>query len=167
MTDREFFLRDVLDVARELPGKYLTRTLPDGREMRAVITETEAYGGERDTACHASKGRTRRSEMLYHAGGTIFVYLCYGMHWMLNIVTGPENEPQGVLIRAAGGYNGPGRLTKALSIDGGFNGLDILSCPGLRVEDGEKVDIILGKRIGIAYAAKADQDRLWRFTVKE
>ena len=92
LQDREFFRRDVLCVAPELVGRILVRRLPDGTLLRARITETEAYRGEQDTACHASRGRTRRTEVLYHDGGTIYVYLCYGMHWMLNIVTGHDVE---------------------------------------------------------------------------
>ncbi len=107
LQDREFFRRDVLCVAPELVGRILVRRLPDGTLLRARITETEAYRGEQDTACHASRG----TEVLYHDGGTIYVYLCYGMHWMLNIVTGHADEPQAVLIRAcADGANGPGKL---------------------------------------------------------
>jgi DNA-3-methyladenine glycosylase len=167
MTDREFFRRDVLETAPALVGCYLVRTAPDGSEKRFMITETEAYAGESDTACHAHRGRTKRSEMLYHDGGTIFVYLCYGMHWMLNIVTGPAGSPQGALIRACRGVNGPGRVTKALGIDGSFNGGDILACSELRIEAGDKIDITFGKRIGINYASQEDQDRLWRFTAQE
>lgn len=167
MIDRAFFHRDVLAVAPDLVGKLLVRTLPGGRVLRLRITETEAYAGEGDTACHASRGRGRRSEMLYHDGGTIFVYLCYGMYWMLNIVTGRADEPQGVLLRGAEGYDGPGKLTRALGIDGALNGGDILACPGLRIEDdGKLAGILAGKRIGIGYAAEADQARLWRFTLK-
>jgi DNA-3-methyladenine glycosylase len=167
MTDREFFRRDVLETAPALVGCYLVRTAPDGSEKRFMITETEAYAGESDTACHAHRGRTKRSEMLYHDGGTIFVYLCYGMHWMLNIVTGPAGSPQGALIRACRDVNGPGRVTKALGINGSFNGGDILACRELRIEAGVKVDITFGKRIGINYASQEDQDRLWRFTAQE
>ena len=168
MTDREFFRRDVLETAPALVGCYLVRTAPDGSEKRFMITETEAYAGESDTACHAHRGRTKRSEMLYHDGGTIFVYLCYGMYWMLNIVTGAEDEPQGVLIRACEGAAGPGRLTRALGVDGSFNGLDILANPGLRLElPRSKVNITCGKRVGIDYAAPADRDRLWRFIMEK
>ena len=90
--DREFFRRDVLCVAPDLVGRILVRRLPDGTLLRARITETEAYRGAQDTACHACHGRTKRTEVLYHDGGTIYVYLCYGMHWMLNIVTGHVDE---------------------------------------------------------------------------
>ncbi len=79
----EFYHRPCLEVARELVGKVLVY---QGRRLR--ISETEAYCGEEDTACHAHRGRTRRSEVLYAEAGTIYLYLCYGIHWLLNIVTG-------------------------------------------------------------------------------
>ena len=78
--DRDFFLRDALDVAPELIGKTLVRRLPDGNDIRLIITETEVYRGEEDSACHAHRGRTKRTEMLYRAGGAVYVYLCYGIH---------------------------------------------------------------------------------------
>ena len=110
----EFYHRPCLDVARDLVGKVLVHG-----ELRLRITETEAYCGESDTACHASKGRTKRTEVMYQKAGTIYIYLCYGIHWMLNIVTGEENEPEAVLIRACEGkFGGPGKLTKALGITG-------------------------------------------------
>lgn len=162
--DRDFFMRDALDVAPELVGKVLVRTLPEGEELRLVITETEAYRGEEDTACHAHKGRTKRTEMLYRSGGAVYVYLCYGIHWLLNVITGPEDFPQGVLIRACEGFEGPGKLTKKLGITGAHNGLDLTSSEELRLEDvGNVVNIITDKRVGIAYADEADRERLWRF----
>lgn len=161
---RDFFERDALEVAPELPGKTLVSTLPDGSERRLVITEVEVYRGEEDTACHAHRGRTRRTEMLYRPGGAVYVYLCYGIHWLLNVITGPEDFPQGVLIRACAGYEGPGKLTRYLGITGELNGADIASSSLLRIEDeGREVYIKTAKRVGIAYAEKADQDRLWRF----
>ena len=109
----EFYHRPCPVVARELVGKVLVRRV-DGQELRLRITETECYCGESDTACHASKGRTKRTETMYAPAGTLYVYLCYGVHWMLNIVTGEENEPEAVLIRACEGkFNGPGRLPSA------------------------------------------------------
>ena len=143
------------------------RRLPDGTLLRARITETEAYRGAQDTACHACHGRTKRTEVLYHDGGTIYVYLCYGIHWLLNVITGPEDFPQGVLIRACLGFEGPGKLTKRLDITGEFNGADIASSSLLRIEDeGRKVYITTDKRVGIAYADEADRDRLWRFKAR-
>lgn len=161
---REFFLRDALEVAPELVGKTLVSSLPGAQERRLVITETEVYRGVEDSACHAHRGRTKRTEMLYRPGGAVYVYLCYGIHWLLNVITGPEDFPQGVLIRACEGFEGPGKLTKYLGITGAQNGIDICSSPLLRIEDeGGKVNIITDKRVGIAYAEEADRERLWRF----
>ena len=87
-----FFSRDPLTVARQLVGKVLVHRTAQG-EKRLRITETEAYWGEEDTACHAHKGRTKRTEVMYGEPGTIYVYLCYGMHWMLNLVTGEKDQP--------------------------------------------------------------------------
>ena len=164
MTDREFFRQDALTLAPALLGKMLVRRMPDGSEMRLRITETEDSCGAEDKACHAQKGKTGRSEILWRDGGTIYVYLCYGMHNLMNIVSGREGEPQAVLIRCCEGYEGPGKLTKALCIDRSFNGADILACDGLRLEDdGTKVNITLDKRVGIAYADEDDREALWRF----
>ena len=164
----DFYDRDCPIVAEELVGKWLCRKLPDGEVLRLRITETEAYRGEEDTACHAHKGRTRRTEVLYGSPGTLYVYLCYGIHWLLNIVTGPAGHPQAVLIRACVGAEGPGRLTKALSIDGSFHGGSILRCDSLWVEDdGEVPDVVTERRIGISYASVEDQTRPWRFVLKK
>lgn len=161
---REFFVRDVLDVAPDLVGKVLVRRLPDGSELRLTITETEAYRGEEDSACHAHKGRTKRSEMLYHRGGTIYVYLCYGVHWLMNIVTGEVDQPQAALIRACEAQEGPGKLTKALRITGSLNGKDVCESDELWIEDvGNEVNITTATRVGIKYADEVDIDRLWRF----
>lgn len=117
----DFFHRDCLDVAPDLVGKLIIRNTDEG-EIRLRITETEAYRGEDDTACHASKGRTPRTELLYREAGVIYVYLCYGCHWLMNVITGEKEQPQGVLFRACLDYAGPGKLTKALKIDKSFNG---------------------------------------------
>lgn len=160
----EFFRRDVLEVAPALVGKTLVHRLPDGEERRLVISETEAYRGIEDTACHAHKGRTKRSETLYMKGGTIYIYLCYGMHWLLNVVTAEEEVPQAVLIRACRGAEGPGKLTKALGIDGSLNRSSICESDRLWIEDAHhQVDITFDKRVGIGYASIEDQERLWRF----
>ena len=160
---RDFYDRDTCTVARELVGKYLVRRL-DGQLLVCRITETEAYRGEEDTACHAHRGRTKRTEMLYRGGGAVYVYLCYGIHWLMNVITGPEDFPQGVLIRACAGFEGPGKLTRYLGITGALNGADIAFSPLIRIEDeGREVYIRTAKRVGIAYADEADRDRLWRF----
>lgn len=168
MPDREFFRQDAVTLAMALVGKLLVRTFPDGRELRLRISETEAYLGVEDSACHAHKGKTSRTEVLWRDGGTIYVYLCYGMHEMLNIVSGTEGDPQAVLIRGVEGYDGPGKLTKALGIDRSLNREDILSCPALRIEDdGTEVNITSLPRVGIGYADAADRDALWRFRLKK
>ena len=162
--EKDFFARDALTVAPELVGKTLVRVMPDGEIRKLVISETEAYMGEKDTACHAHRGRTKRNAPLYMAGGIFYIYLCYGIHWLLNTVTGAEGEPQGVLIRACRGSEGPGKLTKQLTITGELNCADIASCPFLWIEDdGIKVDITTAPRVGIAYASPEDRARPWRF----
>ena len=160
--DAAFFHRPCLEVAQALVGKVL---VCDDKKLR--ISETEAYCGESDTACHAHKGRTKRTEVMYAEAGTIYAYLCYGMHWMLNIVTGEENEPEAVLIRACCEAAGPGKLTKALGITGEFNRQHICRQKDLYIEDdGFRCEIATDKRVGIGYASREDQDRLWRFIMK-
>ena len=164
--DYAFFHRPCLTVARELVGKVLVRNV-DGRQLRLRITETEGYCGEADTACHAHKGRTKRTEVLYAEAGTVYVYLCYGIHWLLNIVTGEKEQPEAVLIRACAEANGPGKLTKTLQITGELNRKSITQSDALWIEDdGYRCKITLDKRVGIGYAAQEDQDRLWRFKME-
>lgn len=160
--DQSFYEQDCVTVAKELVGKILICG-----DKRLRISETEAYWGEADTACHAHKGRTARTEVMYARGGTIYIYLCYGMHWMLNIVTGKEDDPQAVLIRACIDAEGPGKLTKVLGVTGELNRFHILEQDHLRIEDdGFCCEIEADKRVGIGYASKEDQDRLWRFKMK-
>ncbi len=121
-------------VARELIGKYLVRRA-DGIEQAAPITETEAYVGPHDLACHASVGRTPRNEPLFGPPGCWYVYFIYGIHWMLNAVTDEDGYPSAVLIRGVGRWNGPGKLTKALAIDKRFNTLAIDPASELWIED--------------------------------
>ena len=162
----EFFRRDCLEVAPELVGKVLVHQTPAG-ELRLRISETEAYRGEEDTACHAHKGRTKRTEVLYARAGTLYVYLCYGMHWLLNIVTGEKEQPQAVLIRACVDAPGPGRLTKRLGITGEYNRLSLADTPDFRIEDdGFRCNVATDKRVGIGYAAQEDQDKFWHFIMK-
>ena len=157
-----FFHRPCLEVARDLVGKVLVCS---GKRLR--ISETEAYCGEADTACHAHKGRTKRTEVMYMEAGTVYVYLCYGMHWMLNIVTGEENEPEAVLIRACVEANGPGKLTRKLGITGEYNRQHICRREDLYIEDdGFRWEVTTDKRVGIGYASQEDQEKLWRFKMK-
>ena len=154
-----FFQRPCLQVARELVGKVL---VCNGKRLR--ISETESYCGEADTACHAHKGKTRRTEVMYMEAGTIYVYLCYGMHWMLNIVTGELDAPEAVLIRACREADGPGKLTKKLGITGTYNRQHICRQEELFIEDdGVQCEVTAHKRVGIGYASQEDQDKLWRF----
>ena len=159
----DFFHRPCLVVARELVGKILAHRLPDGTILRLRISETEAYCGEEDTACHAHKGRTKRTEVMYMDAGTIYIYLCYGVHWLLNIVTGDAEEPQAVLIRACVDASGPGKLTKALRITGELNRGSIFGEELWVEDDGFHYQVTTAKRVGIGYASQEDQDRPWRF----
>ena len=163
MTDlpATFFLQDALVVAPRLLG---CRLVVDGREL--TITETEAYRGESDTACHAHHGRTKRTEMLYRRGGHVYVYLCYGIHSLLNVITGSEDDPQGVLIRCCEGAAGPGKLTKALGIDLSFNGLDLLTTDRISLRQDAECDYDTATRVGIGYADQVDRQRPWRFIRK-
>ena len=162
----EFYHRPCLQVARDLVGKWLVHRLPSGEIRRLRISETEAYCGEADTACHAHKGRTKRTEVLYADAGTIYIYLCYGVHWLLNVVTGDAEDPQAVLIRACVDAPGPGRLTKALSITGELNRGSICGDELWIEDDGIPCEVATDKRVGIGYASQEDQDRLWRFKLK-
>ena len=130
------------------------------------ISETEAYCGEADTACHAHKGRTKRTEVMYMPASTIYIYLCYGMHWLLNIVTGKENEPEAVLIRACVDANGPGKLTKALGITGELNRGSVCGDQLWVEDDGFSCSVTTDKRVGIGYASPEDQARPWRFKMQ-
>ena len=161
----EFFARECPEAAADLVGKWLCRRLPDGTVRRLRITETEAYCGESDTACHAHRGRTKRTEVLYAPPGVLYVYLCYGIHWMLNVVTGEENRPQAILIRACEGADGPGKLTKALSITGELNRYVLSDENGLLwiEDDGLPCSHTAAPRVGIGYASPEDQARLWRY----
>ncbi len=158
-----FFHRECLEVAKDLVGKCLVRVL-DGQQIVFRISETEAYCGEQDTACHAHKGRTKRTEVLYAPAGAVYIYLCYGIHWLLNIVTGEDGAPQAVLIRACAEADGPGKLTKKLQITGRLNRSSVLTSDELWIgDDGSRFEILPDKRVGIGYASEADQARLWRF----
>jgi DNA-3-methyladenine glycosylase len=160
--------KKTIAIARWLLGKHLVRRLPDGRVDARMITEIEAYNGERDLACHARAGRTRRTEVLYRAGGVWYVYLCYGIHEMLNLVVGPVDAPAALLIRSVEGARGPGRVTKALGIDRALNATPVEPSVGLWLEDrGVRVPRRLVQatpRIGVDYSGPVWAAKLWRFT---
>lgn len=162
----DFFSRDVLEVAPQLIGKYLC-VVVNGTVIKSTITEVEAYRGEEDLACHASKGKTVRNSIMYNNGGYVYMYLIYGMYWMLNFVTGKENEPQAVLIRCLKGYNGPGILTRGLLIDKSFYGENLETSERIWVEDSDEiVKYTTGKRIGIDYSGDYWKNMLWRYTMQ-
>lgn len=153
--DETFFARPALVVARELLGKHLVRRA-GGRTLAAVICETEAYVGPHDLACHGSKGRTARTEVMFGPAGRWYVYFIYGIHWMLNVVTDDVEHPAAVLIRGVGCWNGPAKLTKALAIDKSLNGLPAAKRSGLWIED-RAIHVPRGRirrtpRIGVDYA---------------
>ena len=159
----DFFKRDAVTVARELLGKTIVRRFEDGEEKRFVIVETEAYLGEEDLACHASKGRTPRTEVMYHGGNKIYVYLIYGMYWMLNFVTGDEGHPQAVLIIGVDDVIGSGRVGRLLRLDKSFYGEELYTSDRLWVEDSPMIESYkTAQRVGVDYA-KEWKDKEWRF----
>lgn len=185
--DRARYETDAVTAARNLIGAVLVRETEEGR-MACRITETEAYGGtfegRPDDGCHAFRGRTKRTEVMFRAGGCAYVYLIYGMYHCLNLVTGPEGEAQAVLIRAAEPLEGiewmqkrrnrktgplltagPGRLCMAMGITKKQNGADLVS-DSLYVEDGEDLSpqIDVSTRIHVQYAEYGKYFP-WRFTL--
>ncbi len=164
-----FFRRESEIVARELLGKILVHR-HDGSVLRARIVETEAYVGAHDLACHAAKGRTERTEVMFGTGGCAYVYFIYGMYDMLNIVTGPKNDPQAVLIRACepldgwkADLSGPGKLTKAMRITRKLNGCNLTGPLLYLMDDGARVEKIASSaRIGVDYSGEW-KDALLRF----
>ncbi len=194
---QNFFNRPTLTVARELIGKYLVRKIR--RKIIALkITEVEAYDGPRDRASHAVLHRAVGRKVLHRAGeykaektsrnapmfgppGKFYVYFTYGMHWILNVVTGPENYPAAILIRGTNKVVGPARLTKFLSVDKSLNGKPASRKTGLWFEDRpyavkapwgkeEKINlqkIIRMPRVGVAYAGALWSKKLYRFVLAE
>ena len=184
----DFYTRDVvMDVARDLLGKILCSCI-DGRLTKVIIIETEAYAGVGDRASHAYGGRrTRRTDPMYREGGIAYVYLCYGIHHLFNVVTSNQDDPQAVLIRAGSPLtgidemlarrgkgsvtksllSGPGSLASALGIHTRLTGTSLLGNQ-IWIEDHDiRVDrdtIAVGPRVGIDYAAE-DATRPYRFRI--
>jgi DNA-3-methyladenine glycosylase len=169
---QKFFNRNTLKVAQELLGCFLVRKYR-GKTIKAVIMETEAYIGEEDLACHASRGKTSRTEVMYGEAGHAYVYMIYGMYHCLNLVTENKDFPAAVLIRSVKidsvdyqKTNGPGKLCKSLKIDRRFNRWDITKGEKLWVEQRDPKmklsKIQKSRRIGIDYA-KHCKEYLWRF----
>ena len=165
--------------ARSLLGQLLVRD-----EVTLRITEVEAYDGPKDSASHARHGRTPRNAPMWGPPGRAYLYFCYGMHWMLNVVTGPEGQPSAVLIRGAEVLTGlptvlgrrgaakatpqlcagPGKVAQALGLDKSFDGHDLRVPGGLELRPGASPTAILaGPRLGIGFATAGDQARPWRF----
>ena len=162
-----FFNRSAVKVARDLIGCRLVRRL-HAETQRFLITETEGYEGPDDRASHASRGKTERTKVMFGKPGIFYVYLVYGLYWMLNVVTGREGYPAAVLIRGTGKYSGPGRLTRALKISGAQNGKPASKNTGLWFERGIRVvphDIKRTPRVGVAYASPVWSKKLYRFVL--
>jgi DNA-3-methyladenine glycosylase len=162
---QSFFDREAEDVARDLIGCYLVRRR--GRvSSRARIIETEAYVGPHDLACHASRGRTVRTEVMFGPPGILYIYLVYGLHWMLNVVTGPVDFPAAVLIRSVDGICGPGRLSSSFGITGTLNGRFASAPSGLWFANDERLappKIDRTPRIGVEYAGQIWSAKRYRF----
>jgi DNA-3-methyladenine glycosylase len=156
---RSFFAREAARVAPELLGAVLHYQGPDGRLVRARVVETEAYVGQEDLACHAARGRTARTEVMFGPAGHAYVYLIYGMYDMLNVVTGAAGDPQAVLLRAAEALDGlearldgPGRLCRGLGVTRALNGADLVRGP-LTLHSGRPPEhIAVSPRIGVESA---------------
>ncbi|WED44017.1 DNA-3-methyladenine glycosylase [Legionella cardiaca] len=171
---REFYDRDTVTVAKDLLGKYLVHHI-NGYERIGKIVEVEAYLGEHDLAAHSSKGLTPRTQTMFGPPGYAYVYLIYGIHHCVNVVTEQEGNGSAVLLRAlepvsnvTGRTQGPGLLCKAMQIDKQLNGHDLLSdnfyLAG--VEDEPRITILKRPRVGVDYA-KHWAKRLLRFYIKD
>ncbi|WP_321348186.1 DNA-3-methyladenine glycosylase [uncultured Draconibacterium sp.] len=162
-----FFHREVTEVAPDLLGKILVRNFKDGRIEKFRITETEAYRGGDDKSCHANKGKTARTEVMFQEGGLVYVYLIYGIYWLLNFVTGSEGEGSAVLIRGIQNISGPGRVGRALQLDKSFYGENLASSQRLWIEDSEsKPQFTTAPRVGIDFAGEPWISKPWRFILK-
>jgi len=177
--EKQFFEIPTLELAETLLGKIFVHMLPGNIQLKGRIVETEAYLGENDNACHAWRGKTKRNQIMYHTPGTLYVYFTYGNHYMLNIVSEPENRAGAVLIRAmepvegirfmeeqrgtrilANLMSGPGKLAKALAIDGNSNGKNIFG-EEFFVENAPAVPISLIGTSGRAGISKS-RELPWR-----
>lgn len=163
---REYYRSDVLDLAPDMLGKLLCTRI-GGQVRRYRVTETEAYRGEDDTACHAHRCSTGRARVMYSEGGLAYVHRCH-MFNLLTVVTGPEGFPQGVLIRGLEGFDGPGRVGRELGLELSMYGSEMNPGGYLWLEDDGAVPSYgAHERIGIPYASDEDRRRLWRFRVSD
>ncbi len=170
---KKFFQRNTLAVARGLLGKFLVRKIGD-KEAFGMITEVEAYNGLSDKASHASRGKTKRNEIMFREGGIWYVYCVYGMYEMLNIVTREKEYPAAILIRGVLVHdapckktNGPGKLTKLFHIERNLNGKPASKKASLWIEDRRSKigKIFQSPRIGVDYAG-VWKYKLWRFYIR-
>lgn len=162
---RNFYTQNALKIAPNLLGKILVRKYPSGKIVKYIITETEAYCGEKDKASHAFKGKTPRTKVMYEEGGLIYTYLVYGMYWMLAIEVNSKNNPEVVFIRCLDGFSGPGKVGKELKIDKSFYGEDLTKSKRIWIEDNlqrQNFTIKKAKRVGVNYAEEY-AEKLWRF----
>jgi DNA-3-methyladenine glycosylase len=185
MLPTKFYNRPTLTVARELLGARLVRIL-NGIKLVGLITETEAYIGETDLACHAKAGLTSRTAPMFGPPGHAYVYFTYGNHWMLNAVTEKEGFPAAVLIRAIQPIEGidvimerrqrrdtlgPGKLTQALGITGSENNINLAEeNSSLWIEAGQVIpekSVTIGPRVGLNKTPEPWLSKPWRFLVKE
>ncbi len=162
---QKFFNRPTLNVAKELLGKFLVHEI-NGQKIEGMITEVEAYVGSEDKASHASRGKTPRTEVMFGRSGCWYVYLIYGMHYCLNIVTEDNGFPAAILIRSVEHVKGPGRVCKYFKIDKNLNKKAAHKLSGLWIEDRGNVieKIKKGKRIGIDYAG-VWKNKPWRLYI--
>jgi DNA-3-methyladenine glycosylase len=158
-----FYERDVLDVAPEIIGKKIIRKTASNLS-EYIITEAEAYHGIEDQASHARFGKTLRNSVMFESGGILYVYMIYGMYWMLNIVTGLSGQPQAILIRGVRGITGPGRVARMLLVDKTFNRENLCSSDQIWIEETNiKPEVIQKPRFGIDYAGEPWKSIPWRY----
>lgn len=158
---------DTLFLAKDLIGKTLVRNFEGDSIFRSRIIETEAYMGSEDLACHASKGRTPRTEIMYAEGGVVYVYLIYGRYWLLNFVTGIKDHPHAILIRGIEDCSGPGRIGDLLQLDKSFYGEDLDRSNRIWIEDSTlSGEIIQTPRIGVENSGEVWRNKPWRFLAK-
>lgn len=191
LLQEDFYNRTTEETAKNLLGKILYRKTEDGLYAGKIV-ETEAYMGKEDLACHASKGKTKRNEVMFGPAGYAYVYMIYGMYFCLNIVTQEKDDPQAVLIRALEPIildeekikpeqkyynkkkiekllNGPGKLCREFQIDKSLNGIKLSRKNNLWIEENENIDpekIISARRIGVEYAQEW-KDKPLRFYIKD
>ena len=165
----KFFQDNILKICPNLLGKYLVRKI-EKQKTKYLITEIEAYDGQNDLASHGRFGKTKRNKAMFLQGGHFYVYLIYGMYWMLNIVTGEKDYPAAILIRGTKEINGPGRLTKNLKINKIFDKQIIHPDTNLWIEENNiknfSKEIIKTPRIGVDYAGPIWSKKLYRFLLK-